>query len=152
MFQGTRHTDIGRVSDEGWLRATVLQWVGRDPMVFLSTKEGDDLLIHWTEAATLASMLALASDRIKAALDNSSETSRASITSFGASDTCLSVGELDSVRGDVRDASVLQRPDRRDVGREPIRASHSRFPFIWRSDASAGVFDGYPVSVAGHSI
>lgn len=56
------------------------------------------------------------------------------------------------MRGDVRDASVLQRPDRRDVGNEPIRASHSRFPFIWSSDASAGVFDGYPVSVAGHSI
>ena len=42
-------------------------------MVFLSTKEGDHLLIHWTEAATLASMLALASDRIKATLDSSSD-------------------------------------------------------------------------------
>ena len=79
-------------------------------------------------------------------------TSPALIASFGLTDACLSVGGLDSVRGDVRDASVLQRPDRLDVGNEPIRASHSRFPFIWSSDASAGVFDGYRVSVAGHSI
>jgi hypothetical protein len=73
MFEGTRHIDIGRVGDEGWLRVTVLQWGGRDPMVFLNTKEGGDLLLHWTEAATLASMLALASDRIRAAVDNSSD-------------------------------------------------------------------------------